>query len=251
MKKSYYIYLLKHATEGRFKIGHSIDPHVRLKYLPDNISFDGSYVAELENEKDMKYAEKTLQDLFKHYNIEYLPKCDGYKEWFYNYAFDEILKFCHDNKCGLRLKTDLFPLPNTPYSPWAKIGLDNSIKVRIENDNCLLTLKKLFNSIKEDVIGGSCYLDLYYVMAVNRNNLHETINDHANYNCGHKFLSSNLDERNGICSYFMKFHRSSSHDFGFKEDALSFLSTFNYVDFSEPPPLFTLDSWLDFNARYC
>lgn len=91
-----YVYFLRNADGGSFKIGKSDKPFSRIKQLPEKIDLENSRVFTV-SKKDVFRHERILQALFGEYNID-KEFGDGYTEWFDISQFDRAIRYVSENQ---------------------------------------------------------------------------------------------------------------------------------------------------------
>lgn len=86
-----YVYLVRHATEPRFKIGKADDPFLRSKSFGENLDLESSLQIHLGHRA---YGiEKGLHAIFDAYRLPPVSANDGATEWFQLECWDQCLAF--------------------------------------------------------------------------------------------------------------------------------------------------------------
>lgn len=96
-----FVYLLRHAEEPRFKIGHSIDPEGRIYELCEPVTAERSMKIRFP-QSEARAAERVLHFMFRAHRLEGVQPEGGvnagWTEWFCESAFDEVLAFLIANR---------------------------------------------------------------------------------------------------------------------------------------------------------
>lgn len=86
-----YVYLVRHATEPRFKIGKADDPFLRSKSFGENLDLESSLQIHLGHRA---YGiEKGFHAIFDAYRLPPVSANDGATEWFQLECWDQCLAF--------------------------------------------------------------------------------------------------------------------------------------------------------------
>lgn len=167
MSNVYFVYLLIHQTEPRFKVGIASDPLIRLKQLPDKINLNESLMAKCLDKAHAFKVEKTLHFLFRSSQVENLPQRDGYTEWFDISVLDEVKDFCHRERTKLGLVTVFEPFPerNTymeprPYSV-AKTSTKRNSYIEERQDSLFFHLLNVVRFLVERFFAHNEFLGVY------------------------------------------------------------------------------------------
>ncbi len=107
-KRSAYVYALVHATEPRFKIGHSVNPIARAQLLRSGYSKEfkepldlmRSCMWQCPTARHARGLEGTLHLRFLKYNLE-IARGSGYTEWFSLDALPDVREYVRLNRDDL------------------------------------------------------------------------------------------------------------------------------------------------------
>jgi hypothetical protein len=91
-----YVYFGVAEDRSGFKVGVSLNPFKRTSNFPEKIDLANSFQFSCQR-SDAFRTEKSIHFLFEKYRLD-KDKHDGYTEWFYFSAFDEVFKFVIHNQ---------------------------------------------------------------------------------------------------------------------------------------------------------
>jgi len=118
-----YVYLLLSKNYDVFKIGKTINPKVRIKRLAKSFdyAFSGSWVIECDSEDKAVIIEGRLQSMFSEWNIENMPRIEGYTEFYDSSCFDLVLSSLITPECDfIEGVEQMYPLESiNDLPPWA------------------------------------------------------------------------------------------------------------------------------------
>jgi hypothetical protein len=90
-----FVYLARLQEGGRFKIGLSRKPYVRLRSIADKIDCSNIMVARCANSSYARGLEQALHSKFRVYNVVPHAK-EGRTEWFSSLCYDKVISFIQE-----------------------------------------------------------------------------------------------------------------------------------------------------------